>query len=153
MFIDRQLYDTMEELRTPLVIDRTSEAYMRMSAAGFKVHKAYKIDRRAFSSTFNNSDYRVEFECVCGRVEILTQNVIEDVAALHYHYTKPEGWDAALDIERVGAVSEEHLREDGFSETDIRRIRFVYDMHEELNALRAITGIDYRARKEQARVN
>ena len=57
-------------------------------------------------------------------------------------YIAPAGlWDAAQELERMGSFSAAHLHADGFSATDIKRIRFVYDMWDELKELRRMKEI------------
>lgn len=90
-----------------------STADTRLKAAGFEVYQL-KVDwipeKKKWLVT-------ASFKCVCGTIEDLSD----------YYDEPPQNLNAAEWIEKSGAVSEKHLRNDGFSEIDIKRIRSVYD--------------------------
>lgn len=95
-------------------VDEKSEAYKRVTAAGFT------IDRLAVDYVPEKSAYlmSINFTCVCGTQEILV-NYFEDYIAGVI--------DAAKMIEDADALSEDHLREDGYTEDEIKRIRAPYE--------------------------
>lgn len=124
-------------------LDRTTEAYMRMTAAGFTLGNPYVVEEAQYSSAVGFLDHapvglRVDFKCVCGGNETL--NVMMNKGALRAMIQGPwqNGWDGALDIEQAGSVSVEHLTADGFSPEAIKRIRYVYDLHDEVKELRKL---------------
>ena len=62
----------------------------------------------------------IEFTCVCKRKEML-------MTSMDGTYYSGHKIDAARIIENSGALSVEHLREDGYSEEQISYIRRAYD--------------------------
>lgn len=135
----------MSLLIQPPEINRESEPYMRMTAAGFVIGKAQLLNELDHPEIYKQSisvpeelryyQLRVPFECVCHRQEIFSRMVC--AAELDHHEAFRGGkWDAALEIERFGSTGVEHLKADGFSPAEIRRIRYVYDLYDEVVQLR-----------------
>ncbi len=94
----------------------TTPAYSRLKEAGFSV-KDFDV---FFNKQYDAFIHSVTFVCVCGTVERLSwlNDAVEHNA------------DVAQKIEAVGAVSEEHLREDGYTEEQIKEIRKPYEAEE-----------------------
>ncbi len=88
-------------------IDRDSNAYHRVVAAGFSIGDA---------EYFDGHYIRIPFTCVCGRTEQLNYIGPHD----------PSAFDVAAIMEEAGALSVEHLRADGYSEIEIEKIRRPY---------------------------
>lgn len=124
---------------------------MRMCAAGFKVGEPYIIEAatpgtHATDNFYNPVRLCIDFQCACGRREVFNTSLEEK--ALREFLANPHlwpewrgGWDACLEIERFGSTSVEHLKEDGFSDADIKRIRYVYDLEDELKKLRRMKSV------------
>lgn len=109
---------TTSVLITAREVDRHTEAYKRITSAGFTIGEF--VGDGIF-------DCYVPFVCVCGKTEYLSTQ--------GSHITKCKYWDTgygyelidvAAILESLGSVSEEHLREDGYSEDEIKRIRSAY---------------------------
>ena len=91
--------------RIPGSVDRSSESYQRITAAGFTIEDGLPI----------GESIAYFFRCVCGKEEMGIISKEENIP-----------YDIAGAIERAGGVSETHLRKDGYSEEDIKRIRAPY---------------------------
>lgn len=118
-----------------LEINEDTRAFMRLSAAGFKLLDArleVTEENQGYLGTMQVVKRIVEMQCVCGRKETLIEAVMGSDAE---RMVMREPWDAALAIENAGAVSVEHLREDGYTEAQIKRISFVYDLEDELKGI------------------
>lgn len=116
-----------------LKTNRTSKAYVRITAAGFTIGEPDVRD------TFGDISLMCTFTCVCGRTESFHKMLrgYEPRFFKHDDLFK-NGWDVALELERFGSVSVDHLKKDGFSEQEIKRIRYVYDLEDELIELRKV---------------
>ena len=104
-----------------LKINRYSEAYKRVSSAGFHINRAEVIRNKWQKRSFLMRSYSVfvYFTCVCGTEEILYISNYE-------FYGEKIPFDAADHIEKTGALDPEHLRQDGYTEEQIKQIRAVY---------------------------
>lgn len=112
-------------------LDRSSLAYRRMRCAGFI------IDDSVFVQREGTIRMTIGFQCVCGRKEYFTSERLADHLPIALHFRVENGLvDGAEMIEDAGAVSEEHLKRDGFSEEAIRQIRYVYELEEEIAKLK-----------------
>ncbi len=118
-------------------LNRRSEAYRRMTCAGFKIGEVQ------VNYDFGDSlALRVSFKCVCNREEIYQRIVwSQQLDFMKHDPMFKDGWDACQEIENFGSVSVDHLRADGFSEDDIKRIRYVYDLEDEVKELRRMKQI------------
>lgn len=96
-----------------LEVDKSTPAYRRVEMAGFKI-----FDRIIYD-TFQDI-FRVDWLCFCGRQEGF------DFGRREYP-TEGNKIDVAKIIEDLGAISEDHLRKDGFTEEEIIHIRRAYD--------------------------
>lgn len=99
-------------------VDRASEAYKRIMSAGFRIanvnlRKSYVGEEKIYTPV-------IRFECVCGRVETAEGFVYYGRNEL------PKRLDIAQMIEEAGAVSVQHLKEDGYTEEQITYIRRYY---------------------------
>jgi hypothetical protein len=106
-------------------IDTSTAAYRRATMSGWKLGPAslIRIDGDITKA-------KCIFTCVCGRQEVLLRNMMMFPPV-------PDGWkwDVAQDLERNGNFSAEHLRQDGYSDTEIQSIRYLYDMEDKLKFL------------------
>jgi len=84
-----------------------SPAYRRAQNAGFTFYDIEQGDSPA------GKWVRLQFKCVCGQVEIFCSK-----APLLINGE----WDAAQELENRGAFSENHLRQDGFTDAQIKEI-------------------------------
>lgn len=118
-----------------LTINTKSPAYRRARMAGFKIFNLQVAEDPAFGIIL-----RVNFQCVCGRPEAfqLTLGNIDRRNAEYFSedYRFRDGWDVALELERLGSFSAEHLHNDGYSEEAIKEIRYIYDLEDEVAELR-----------------
>ncbi len=113
---------------THVHLDTSSEAYGRLTRAGFTIDE-WSLHAWGFSSfgfmpaaeVFRWQEYQVtcNFTCVCGKRETI---VCQIEGAEVY-----EPIDIAQKIEDFGGIDEEHLRSDGYSEEQIKHIRKEYD--------------------------
>lgn len=111
-------------------INRSTPAYKRITIAGFNINKIDVVD-----SYWGDSILRAMFTCVCGRVEYLQVNLADLVPSDKWSWVGelPVPWvvdklvDVAAIIEHIGAISEGHLRADGFTEEEIKHIRRAYE--------------------------
>ena len=117
-----------------LPVDKNSRAYRRMYEAGFRIKGVYS--RKEVFGCTPVTDVLIcyiDFECVCGRKESFVQS-FSDIGAPYFETEFKYRWpmngvgevDAAFILEREGAFSEDHLREDGFNESEIEHIRRPY---------------------------
>ena len=96
-------------------VNRTSNAYHRMTQAGFIIDEIMQIaGTRRISCRFT---------CVCGRIE---EVMVEADATFMELYSYGDRVDIAQLLENCGAVSVEHLRQDGYTEDQIKEIRKSY---------------------------
>lgn len=117
-------------------VDRSSPAYKRITSAGFTIGEIRQITRTSSTGSVTISgtywlptwgedrpvQFACPFTCVCGNSEVLyfTLDPYE-----HFRICT-EKYDVAQKIEDLGGVSVEHLREDGYSEDEIKNIRRAY---------------------------
>lgn len=141
-----------------LKTNRSTDAYRRMTCAGFTIGEPYLRHEPPYESSpatillMHSDQVCVDFTCVCGRRETLMMLI--DKAALKHDPIYANGkWDAALSIERAGSVNVSHLRADGFSEEDIKRIRYVYDLEDELKELRHVAERYYIEKGEYSKAD
>lgn len=94
-------------------VDRRSKAYNRIVNAGFKIRNIslYKIKEIYFPE--------IIFTCICG-----TKEMFFNLAYIKENI--PKRLDVARMIEESGAISENHLKLDGYSQAQIDYIRRVY---------------------------
>lgn len=112
MFCMKTATTTMHEV----IINRVSESYQRFTAAGFAIDGGHMYEK----ITYDVGAWRVYtavifFTCVCGKKEVA-------VFSIDSHYLNIIV-DAAWHILNSPALSEEHLRDDGYSEEQIKKIR------------------------------
>lgn len=101
-------------------VDRRSDAYKRVIAAGFKIHNiTLRRVKNPHCQLFYYIPY-IAFTCVCGSTERF-------VGFTFYREQIPNKIDVAAMMESVGALSVEHLKEDGYTDEEIKRIRKAYD--------------------------
>lgn len=110
------------------ILNKTSKSYERVTSGGFT------IDPDIFLNKIDSKEYLIVsafFTCVCGRIERVS-----------FHTDKPgfppSKWmelkgdnllvDVAKVIEDIGANSVKHLRNDGYTEEQIKQIRKPYDV-------------------------
>jgi hypothetical protein len=109
-------------------INKNTASYKRMEIAGFKIKNCYSDCFHSTSGELYHEDIvSVSFECVCGKVEraIKLFDSCRQYFTPQYHMHRVV-IDAAKLIEDIGALSEEHLRNDNFSEDEIKYIRRAY---------------------------
>lgn len=95
-----------------------------MSAAGFKITKFEAWKCLHLSGRPIRLD--IEMLCVCGRrgsLPVMFDTRSELEADKYYGVN---GYNAAQMFEDIGEFSEDHLREDGYNEDQIRQIRKPY---------------------------
>ncbi len=109
------------------LIDRTTEHYKAAVAAGFTFDMPVVIGREGAGRLVPIVSY--PFQCVCGKREIFS-NMMTDPSML-----RDTRLDVARELERLGSFSVEHLREDGYSDSDIERIRWPFDMMQKVRDL------------------
>lgn len=106
---------------------RTSEAYKRVTEAGFTIGEVQVTEE------MGGTTVSCIFSCVCGKQEYLGFRIDtgEDLAS---HYLTRSRYlngfnqlDVALMLEDFGALSPQHLRNDGYSEEEIKYIRRAYE--------------------------
>jgi len=104
------------------IIDTDSPAYIRMRTAGFEfgLPSANLIDDGRLAVVY------FPFKCVCGTQESFQKTFstteISNMCSIGVLFP----FDIAKALEDFGSVSEEHLREDGYTEEQIRDIRKAY---------------------------
>lgn len=105
--------------RNDYKLNVVSDAYKRITEAGFKIN---------YLEVFKNIKefmFRASFTCVCNEIEFLQYYLpVKDMCGF---VSEDKTIDVAHILETCGAVSEAHLREDGFSEEDIKCIRIPYE--------------------------
>lgn len=104
-------------------INKDSCAYKRVSAGSFKIMD--RIIRSVVPEHYRkeSQNFRFDWFCVCGRQEATEVYWLE----IQNCYLSDENKiDVAKVIEDRGGISEDHLREDGFSEHEIKQIRIAY---------------------------
>lgn len=115
-------------------LDRSSAAYQKATAAGFifgelRFMDEGPVDSGACPLMGFGLIYTMEFTCVCGRREVfqqmLSRRELHDVD--HHPRIKGHCIDAVAELERHGSFSRKHLREDGYTEEQIDRIREPWD--------------------------
>jgi hypothetical protein len=119
-----------------LILNRKSQAYFNATHAGFTFSEP-----RISEDYFGGFSLRVDFKCVCHSEEIFNRAIGKDEIQWlmsHDPIFKDGVWDAVQEIENLGSFSAQHLRDDGFGEDDIKRIRYVYDLQDEVKRLQII---------------
>lgn len=102
-----------------LTLNRSSPAYKRMTKAGFTFKDPVAWQDKSY--------LYCDFTCVCGKEEHITATKVSEKAPnFKQVYLKDNSWDVAQVIEDHGAISVEHLRGDGYTEAQIRKIRRPY---------------------------
>lgn len=110
---------------------KNTEAYRRLSAAGFTIDYVSRCKR--IHPDYPEEDfiweYNVSFSCICKMEEVLVVRMSDAQRRIDHNPYFPELdlIDAAFAIEQAGAVAEEHLRQDGFTEDQILMIRRPYE--------------------------
>lgn len=112
-----------------LRLNRSSDAYRRVTAAGFEPKEPiieYRVDLSGAPIQI-----LLQLKCICGREEelaLLFDDQGEFREDLQYtKYLSENFYDWAQHIEDLGAISVEHLREDGYTEEEIKNIRRPYE--------------------------
>ncbi len=111
-------------------LNRESAAYRRATAAGFSFAELRILDGDASCFAWGLLRYTLDFTCVCGRRETFMHAFSERELAgsAHGHpFIAGERIDSVLALERHGSFSRQHLREDGYTEEQIDRIREPWD--------------------------
>lgn len=108
------------------VLNRISPAYRRAHRAGFEfgpIHGEFDFVLRYWTVSWS-------FTCVCGRREwakFVAPEYVMLAGEVHSPYVSIEGpvvvIDCAAMLEAFGAFGEDHLRQDGYSQEEIARIR------------------------------
>lgn len=131
---------TAPEFLKAIDIDRTTPAYRRAMFAGFKI-TALRFQPAAIGWP---DFYYIEgdFECVCGTQEryrrtlpAASEEEFFSVIAHDQHFTK-KGWDLALELEHFGSFSAKHLLGEGYTQEQVKEIRYIYDLEDEAKRLR-----------------
>lgn len=120
------------------MVDKTTPAYHRVTTAGFKLGLVSRYIWKEWNLL--QVRYAADMVCVCGRTETLYSHQCYDLNELAVARTpvdrlidlqvpmnRDDEVDLALMIENAGAVDEEHLRQDGYSEKEIKHIRRAYN--------------------------
>ena len=115
-------------------VNRHTEAYRRMVQAGFSFDEEMKTsdaEHPLFGVRENVVYTLTPMKCVCGRMEYAHCTFPVDEDLKNTPHVETHGRLHLVDIaaiaEQEGAVSVEHLRNDGYSEEEIKRIRVPYD--------------------------
>jgi hypothetical protein len=116
--------------RMHIEINTSSPAYRRMTCAGWKIMNARAIEED------HGISLRVDFNCVCGRLETFNYMIQKKEMEYGNPFFENGKWDCCQQIENFGATSVEHIRNDGFTEEQIKQIRYVYDLEDEVKELR-----------------
>lgn len=105
-------------------LNMESPAYRGLTAAGFNIEQFLPQIRRAFSGE-KILEALIILNCVCGKTEvgIITQYPPFD------NYLHDKRVDVAQWLEDVGALSEEHLKEDGYDLKQVKHIRQLFEKH------------------------
>lgn len=122
-----------------LRVNRTTPAYYRLRCAGFTVKDLILNDYQEANSFMLT--YQVK--CICGTLEEFSAAYEAQYFLEHMQRDKlfHHGmYDVAGHFEGFGATSVEHLRKDGFSEEDIKQIRYVYDLEDRIRKLENARG-------------
>jgi len=118
--------------------NRESPAYDRITRAGFTIKEPVA---RPYQVMFFEDSYGVhlltDFVCVCGTEEAVGQRFTAKAPSELRYFRRNRGMievDIAQVIEDLDGVSVEHLRSDGYSEEEIKRIRAPYAEQDALQA-------------------
>lgn len=98
-------------------VDRKSEAYNKITKAGFHIHDILCEEIQGY---FGAYVLTIPFNCVCGKKEVLILSACD----WEFHNNTI---DIAYILEKKGAIAEEHLRSDGYTEDEICKIREPYN--------------------------
>ncbi len=94
-------------------VNRRSEAYRRVMSAGFRIRNINLIRSGELYHPI------IYFKCICGTWEAFV-NIRYDKQSI------PKIMDVAAMIEKAGAISEDHLVNDGYTKEQIKIIRRAY---------------------------
>jgi hypothetical protein len=115
------------------LIDRTTDHYKAAVAAGFTFDTPRVLQDVGLFDGDTRTIVVYPFRCVCGRQE-LYQRAMSSV-----EITRRIGGATPLDVAQVldslGSFSRQHLREDGYDDANIDRIRWPFDMLERVARL------------------
>lgn len=107
--------------------NRMSEAYKRVTSAGFTIDEPEFRDLNSIGANWSDrygQFFDCRFTCTCGTKEMLRYEFRD---AMHRGFLDGNLIDIAAMIERLGAVSRDHLRADGYTEEQIDKIRAAYN--------------------------